>query len=85
MKIEHWKCRADHPDEQLNYRNLLGACPEDMGNRVASSTATHGRGTEILNGILLSQRIALRPASGMNRMARYMRMTRISMSSSTTC
>ena len=26
MKIEHWKCRADHPDEQLNYRNLLGAC-----------------------------------------------------------
>ena len=26
MKIEHWKCRAHHPGEQLNYRNLLGAC-----------------------------------------------------------
>lgn len=26
MKIEHWRCQARHPDEQLNYRNLLGAC-----------------------------------------------------------
>ena len=26
MKIEHWKCQAHHPREQLNYRNLLGAC-----------------------------------------------------------
>ena len=26
MKIEHWRCRAHHPGEQLNYRNLLGAC-----------------------------------------------------------
>ena len=26
MKIEHWRCQADHPEEQLNYRNLLGAC-----------------------------------------------------------
>jgi hypothetical protein len=26
MKIEHWRCQADHPREQLNYRNLLGAC-----------------------------------------------------------
>ena len=26
MKIEHWKCQAHHPAEQLNYRNLLGAC-----------------------------------------------------------
>ena len=26
MKIEHWLCQADHSTEQLNYRNLLGAC-----------------------------------------------------------
>ena len=26
MKIEHWLCRAYYPDEQLNYRNLLGSC-----------------------------------------------------------
>jgi uncharacterized protein (TIGR02646 family) len=26
MKIEHWRCRSRHPAEQLNYRNLLGAC-----------------------------------------------------------
>jgi hypothetical protein len=27
MKIEHWQSQAANPDEQLNYRNLLGACP----------------------------------------------------------
>lgn len=26
MTIEHWRCQAHHPSEQLNYRNLLGAC-----------------------------------------------------------
>lgn len=26
MKIEHWHCRADHPNEELDYGNLLGAC-----------------------------------------------------------
>ncbi len=26
MKIEHWQCQARYRDEQLNYRNLLGAC-----------------------------------------------------------
>ena len=26
MKIEHWNCQKDHPDRQLSYRNLLGAC-----------------------------------------------------------
>jgi uncharacterized protein (TIGR02646 family) len=26
MKIEHWRCQAGHPAEQLNYRNLLGVC-----------------------------------------------------------
>ena len=31
MKIEHWKCQSGHTDEQLNYRNLLGACPGGQG------------------------------------------------------
>jgi uncharacterized protein (TIGR02646 family) len=26
MKIEHWHSRANHPEEQLAYSNLLGAC-----------------------------------------------------------
>jgi uncharacterized protein (TIGR02646 family) len=26
MKIEHWQCQSRFPVEQLNYRNLLGAC-----------------------------------------------------------
>ncbi len=26
MKIEHWQSQRTFPDEQLNYRNLLGAC-----------------------------------------------------------
>ena len=26
MKIEHWRSRSSYPGEQLNYRNLLGAC-----------------------------------------------------------
>lgn len=26
MKIEHWRCQRNHQGEQLNYRNLLGAC-----------------------------------------------------------
>lgn len=26
MKIEHWQCQAHHEEEQLAYRNLLGAC-----------------------------------------------------------
>ena len=26
MKIEHWRCQARYPDEQLSYRNILGAC-----------------------------------------------------------
>jgi uncharacterized protein (TIGR02646 family) len=31
MKIEHWRCRAHYQGEQLNYRNLLGACPGGNG------------------------------------------------------
>lgn len=26
MKIEHWQCQASHPERQLDFGNLLGAC-----------------------------------------------------------
>ena len=38
MKIEHWWCRAHHSGEQLNYRNLLGAC-RGGGRAAAAFTA----------------------------------------------
>ena len=31
MKIEHWRGQARYPDEQLRYRNMLGACLGDEG------------------------------------------------------
>lgn len=31
IKIEHWRSRANFPDEQLAYRNLLGACTGGEG------------------------------------------------------
>lgn len=31
MKIEHWQCQARNQGEQLNYRNLLAACPGGDG------------------------------------------------------
>ena len=34
MKIEHWKSRSRYPNEQLNYRNLLGACLGGHGQPV---------------------------------------------------
>ena len=38
MKIEHWKCQAKHPTEQLSYRNLLAAC---MGGEGQPSKNQH--------------------------------------------
>ena len=31
MKIEHWHCRTNYPGEELDYRNLLAACPGGEG------------------------------------------------------
>ena len=31
MKIEHWQCQSRYSYEQLNYRNLLAACPGGEG------------------------------------------------------
>jgi uncharacterized protein (TIGR02646 family) len=35
MKIEHWQCQATYPQQQLDYRNLLGACLGGDGNSQA--------------------------------------------------
>ncbi len=31
MKIEHWRSQEDYPQDQLSYRNLLGACIGGQG------------------------------------------------------
>jgi uncharacterized protein (TIGR02646 family) len=31
MKIEHWRCQANHPARQLDFDNLLGACQGGHG------------------------------------------------------
>ncbi len=31
MKIEHWQCQTTYPNQQLTYRNLLGACKGGEG------------------------------------------------------
>ena len=36
MKVEHWRCQAHYPGEQLSYRNLLGACLGGEGKPFSS-------------------------------------------------
>jgi len=38
MKIEHWRCQSGHPEVQLVYRNILGAC---MGSEGQPRTLQH--------------------------------------------
>ncbi len=47
MKIEHWRSQANHPDEQLSYRNLLGAClgGEGQPGRKQHCDTRKGNGT----------------------------------------
>ena len=33
VKIEHWQCQSQYPDRQLDYRNLLAACPGGEGEQ----------------------------------------------------
>lgn len=32
MKVEHWMCQANFPEQQLEYKNLLGACMGGEGS-----------------------------------------------------
>lgn len=33
MHVEHWQCQDNHPERQLDYRNMLGACQNSRGLR----------------------------------------------------
>ena len=49
MKIEHWRCQAHYPNEQLSYRNLLGACPGGEGKPFSSQHCDTRKGdTDLL-------------------------------------
>jgi len=48
MKIEHWQCRASFPDLQLEYRNLLGACPGGEGRRPEDQHCDTSKGNRAL-------------------------------------
>ena len=48
MKIEHWRSRSRYPDEQLNYRNLLGACRGGEGQPRASQHCDTRKGDDDL-------------------------------------
>ena len=32
MRIEHWHCQSRYPNEQLDYQNMLAACPGNKGH-----------------------------------------------------
>lgn len=34
MKIEHWQCQANYPDQRLDFRNLLGVCRGNEGQSI---------------------------------------------------
>ena len=48
MKIEHWQCRAHYPNDELNYRNLLGACLGGEGQPVRKQHCDTQKGDRAL-------------------------------------
>lgn len=44
MKIEHWQCQDNHPDTQLDYKNLLGACSGNEGQPPKNQTCDTRKG-----------------------------------------
>lgn len=44
MKIEHWQCQANHPQLQLKYDNLLGACLGGHGAKPEGQTCDNRKG-----------------------------------------
>jgi uncharacterized protein (TIGR02646 family) len=49
MKIEHWHPQANHPEEQLNYSNLLAACMGNDGRRKADQYCDTSKGNRDLS------------------------------------
>ena len=48
MKIEHWRCQSHYCGEQLDYRNLLGACLGGDGQPFRSQHCDTRKGNEDL-------------------------------------
>ena len=48
MKIEHWRCQAHYCGEQLDYRNLLGACVGGDGQPLRSQHCDTRKGNDDL-------------------------------------
>ena len=49
MKIEHWRAQATHPEEQLDYSNLLAACMGNDGRRSADRYCETSKGDNDLS------------------------------------
>lgn len=44
MKIEHWQCQKNYQARQLDYTNLLGACPGGEGKKSSDQTCDTYKG-----------------------------------------
>lgn len=49
MKIEHYLCRSEFSDEQLNWKNLLAACTGGEGQPFNSQTCDTRKRNDVLN------------------------------------
>jgi uncharacterized protein (TIGR02646 family) len=48
MKIDHWRCQDHYPQEQLDYRNMLGACDGNEGQAPQQQTCDTRKGNSDL-------------------------------------
>ncbi|QQZ28730.1 TIGR02646 family protein [Thiothrix subterranea] len=44
MKIEHWQCQDNHPNAQLDYKNMLGVCTGNEGQPPKNQTCDTRKG-----------------------------------------
>lgn len=71
MKIEHWHCQDMYPSEQLDYRNLLGAC---LGNEGKPRSKQH---CDTYKGNASLSRNPAHPAHRIENFVRYLSNGRI--------
>lgn len=45
MKVEHWQCQENHPDVQLDYKNMLGVCFGNEGQPSKNQTCDTRKGS----------------------------------------
>jgi uncharacterized protein (TIGR02646 family) len=64
MKVEHWHCQDNYPDEQLNYQNMLGVCKGNEGQPPENQTCDTRKG---------NKDIKYHPANSSHRIESYIR------------